>query len=390
MYRKIGWVIVMGVWLISTFKVMPMSVSADTTPVYYLTSPYCAVCQDVDVFLSEHPDLKEVLVAVDVTKPADAQQLKAIQEQAGITSVITPMFVRGADTLTGFNPSVKQTLGEWTSIPLMIDDPLADIDTSHWSGITVMTVMLGLVDGVNPCSIWALLFLMTMMVTRKYTKKEMLWIGHVYILTLAVIYGLFIAGLSFVTGDILNHGGLKVAVFLIAGIMGVANILTAFNVSLPVTFSISDKHKKTYIKLAGKKLKNKASIYRLTLTAVTVGLFASLIELPCTAGFPILWNGYMHELGAGWGVYVLYLMLYLSMYVLMEWLLLVGFVVSMKKLLLTEKAGASLKLGSGMLMVWLGIAFVIGKPWAMDVLCLGVVMLMAVGVSIVHYCRQSK
>jgi len=370
--------------------IKPKEVHAESVPIYYLASPYCSSCEKANIFLNEHVDLKETIIYLNTMDPENKEKIAELQAQADLDELITPTFIRQDDALIGFNASVQAQLFEWSGIEGKTTDPLDTIDTTKTSGLVFMTVILGSVDGVNPCSVWALLFLMTMMVARKYTKKQLFVIGHVYILTLTIVYGLFVLGVSLVTGNVLANIYLRLAVFFMASMIGIANILTSFHITLPFTFSIQPQHKKRYIQLAGKVFKNKHTVFQLSTTAVIVGLFASLIELPCTAGFPILWNGYMKEAGVIDGEYFVYLLLYLVMYVLIEWVLLMGIVLSMKKILLSEKAGLALKLGSGVLMVGLGIAFLFGDIFVRETYLLVVMALLAVLTGWLYYKWYSK
>ena len=56
--------------------------------------------------------------------------------------------------------------------------------------LPVVSILIGLIDGFNPCAMWVLLFLISMLIGMK-NKKRMLILGTTFLLTSALIYLLF-------------------------------------------------------------------------------------------------------------------------------------------------------------------------------------------------------
>jgi thiol-disulfide isomerase/thioredoxin len=77
-------------------------------------------------------------------------------------------------------------------IPEKIDLPLiGEIQTKNYS-LPVFAVVLGALDGFNPCAMWALLFLISLLLGMKDKKRR--WIlGTAFIITSAFVYFLFMA-----------------------------------------------------------------------------------------------------------------------------------------------------------------------------------------------------
>ncbi len=80
----------------------------------------------------------------------------------------------------------------------IIDLPfLGKIDFRQLS-LPVLTIVVGVLDGFNPCAMWALLFLITLLLGMK-NKRRMWLLGTVFIVTSAVVYFIFmVAWLKFV------------------------------------------------------------------------------------------------------------------------------------------------------------------------------------------------
>ena len=66
---------------------------------------------------------------------------------------------------------------------------LGEVDAKDVS-LPLIAVVLGFVDGFNPCAMWILIFLITMLFTMK-DKKKMWILGLTFILTSGVVYLLF-------------------------------------------------------------------------------------------------------------------------------------------------------------------------------------------------------
>ncbi len=98
-------------------------------------------------------------------------------------------------------------------------------------------------------------------------------------------------------------------------------------------------------------------------TTRLIALLASLIELPCTAGFPVIWNAILAGQEAGPAIYLPLLGLYLLMYILDELLVVLLMTFTMKKLYVSQTVGRSLKLISGLLMVYLAFVLLLGGDY---------------------------
>ena len=77
-------------------------------------------------------------------------------------------------------------------IPQTIEAPiLGEIDTKNLS-LPLFTIVLGALDGFNPCAMWALLFLISLLLGMK-DKKRMWILGVAFIVTSASVYFIFMA-----------------------------------------------------------------------------------------------------------------------------------------------------------------------------------------------------
>ena len=72
----------------------------------------------------------------------------------------------------------------------VVDVPLfGEIDARDFS-LPVLTVILGLVDGLNPCAMWVLLYLISIVISMNDRKRIWLLVGT-FVLTSGILYFLF-------------------------------------------------------------------------------------------------------------------------------------------------------------------------------------------------------
>lgn len=151
------------------------------------------------------------------------------------------------------------------------------------------TILIGAIDGFNPCSLWMLTLLLGFLV-HSNSKSKMLLVGIIFLFTTAVIYGLFIIGIFKSVNLISNLRYLNIltSIFILA--FGIINLKEYFYFKKGISTTISDKNKDKLIK----KMRNIVTADRgktlIVLMTIIVASTAAIAELPCTSGFPVIWS----------------------------------------------------------------------------------------------------
>jgi hypothetical protein len=91
----------------------------------------------------------------------------------------------------------------------------------------------------------------------------------------------------------------------------------------------------------------------------------ALVELPCTAGFPVIWSDLVNAAGVSGPEFAALLGIYLSVYLLDELVVFGAAIITMRATRLEERHGRALKLVGGMLMIAIGIT-IVTVPDALD------------------------
>lgn len=230
--------------------------------------------------------------------------------------------------------------------------------TSLGKGLPLwLTAMLiAFVDGFNPCNIFVLGMLLLILLQEGQSRKKLLIIGMTFVAVVYVIYFTFMAAWL----NIINLLGaiqpMRIAIAVIAIIAGIINFKERFAYRKGVTLMISDKYLgklREKIKRLGKKART-AKTGALMASAALLAIFASLIELPCTAGFPLIFTGILSAQTAGVSYYA-YLALYNLVYVIPLLVIVSLFAFGLSKATITKERMATIKYIAGLIMVLLGI-----------------------------------
>jgi thiol-disulfide isomerase/thioredoxin len=239
----------------------------------------------------------------------------------------------------------------------VVDIPgLGKVDLSEVS-LPLFTMVLGLIDGFNPCAFFVLCFLLTLLIYAK-SRAKILIVGLTFVFISGLVYFLFMsAWLNFFlfAGEIAfitTIGG------IIAVALGVINFKEFFLLGKgKVSTTISEEHKsKLFARMRG--LVKSAAMLEILAGTIILAIVANTYELFCTLGLPMIYTRTLTLHGLDTMSYYLYLALYNVFYILplMTIVLIFAWTLGSKKL--TQGTGELLKLISGFMMLGFGLALI--------------------------------
>ncbi|MBN2013561.1 MAG: hypothetical protein JW778_00125 [Candidatus Altiarchaeota archaeon] len=233
----------------------------------------------------------------------------------------------------------------------------------------VFTFIIALVDGFNPCAFAVLAFLLSIL-THTRSRKKMLFIGSIFILTSGFMYFLFIIVLLFLRTELLGEYKeiIRYLVAVIAMVAGIINIKDFFFFKKGVSLTMSAEKQGKIFKRIGalvREVNNARSKRDLLFAAVaTMALAAmvNLVELGCTFILPM---EYIETMLVNYPnnplSYIILTAFYAAVYVIPLFAILGSFVYSFKSERLNETQGRILKLVGGIIMLSLGLILIF-KP----------------------------
>jgi cytochrome c biogenesis protein CcdA/glutaredoxin len=246
-------------------------------------------------------------------------------------------------------PSPPQDGGE-----LLLDVPLVgSVDVGH-RALWLSTLLIAFVDGFNPCSLWVLALLLAVVINTR-SRRRVLLVGLTFLTVTAAVYGLFIAGLFSIFSYISFLGWIRVLVAGIALAFALINLKDYFFYKRGISLTIDDAQKPGIYRGIRGIMNAKASLPATLAATGGMALGVTLVELPCTAGLPVLWTTLLADAGVATGAFVALLALYMVVYLLDELLVFGAVVVTMRVARFEERQGRVLKLVGGAVMLALAL-----------------------------------
>ena len=228
-------------------------------------------------------------------------------------------------------------------------------------GLPAFTLVIGLLDGFNPCAMWVLLFILSLLVNL-HDRLKMFVIGGTFVVVSGAAYFAFMAawlniflllGVARATQTVLG------AVAVVVGAMNVKEFV-AFGAG--VTLSIPDSAKPT-IYARVRRIVQAENLVAALAGVVVLAVLVNIVELLCTAGFPAVYTRILTLRQLPSWQYYAYLFLYNVAYMLDDSIMLAVAVVTLGRHKLQERGGRWLKLVSGAVMLALGIALIVAPDW---------------------------
>jgi hypothetical protein len=228
-------------------------------------------------------------------------------------------------------------------------------------GLPAFTVAMGVLDGLNPCLVWALLFLLSMLV-HLHDRVRVGLIAGAYVLTTAVMhYALMAAWLN-----LFLLAGLSIALQRMLGgaalLMGLLNVKDSIAPGSRFTLSMPASAKPG----VGERLRRilaARSLPTALLAVVALAVVVHLAELLCTAAFPALYTAALSRQDLPALVTYGYLALYIVGYVLPPTAMVAAVVVALSSPKLSVATGRWLKLLSGCVMIALALVLMLRPDW---------------------------
>ncbi|WP_437719422.1 NrdH-redoxin [Sorangium sp. So ce448] len=358
----------------------------------------CPRCDEAKRFLTElegrRPGLRTIVADV-VEDRAALDRLRAIAEGQSTAAVSVPAFyVRGVlvvgyagrdatgrriEALLDSAPPPPTAAGEpAASCPLEPEQPpcpangaapragvvdvpvLGRLDVRDL-GLPAFTVLLGLVDGFNPCAMWVLLFLLSFLATLR-SRAKMLLIAGVFVLVSGLAYFAFMAAWLNFFLLVGASRAVQIALGAIAVLAGSVHIKDFFAWKRGVSLSIPEPVKPgIYARM--RAVVRAESLASALVAAGVLAVMVNVVELLCTAGLPALYTQLLAEKRLPAWQHYAYLGLYNVAYMADDMIMVGIAVATLSRRKLQEREGRWLKLLSGAIMVLLGLLLLFKPAW---------------------------
>lgn len=268
----------------------------------------------------------------------------------------------------GFNEQIaqdienclKECLGQGKTVPQKIKIPFyGSVDVSKLS-LPALTLILGIMDGFNPCAMWVLIVLISLLLSLRSRKKIAL-VGGTFIFAEGFLYFLFMtAWLNiFLAMRYVSLTRILIGIFgIVFGIWRIREFLTW----RPGVCKVVD-HSKSQEKILDKinKVLKPSAVPVTILGIVSLAFGVNLIEFFCSAGFPVMYTRILTLQNISKIQYYLYLFFYNILYMLDDFLVFGLAFFTLNRFNFSDKYNKYSTLVAGILILVLGILLIF-KP----------------------------
>ena len=308
--------------LLTLLVLLPISARAkEKVNLYLFHSETCSHCQAEIKYLKElekeYDNLKIHLYEVDRNK-TNLEKMINVKEKLNIDSPNVPFTVIGNYYYIGFSEGIqdgiKELVEKYTTQPETdVVKPIlegkeppkveilnGEIKTINIFGKTinpaklslpVLSIILGAIDGFNPCAMWVLIFLITMLFNMK-NRKKMWCLGITFLVTSALIYLLFMfTWLGITTTLITKVSWFKILIAAVALIGAFINLKSFYNsVKKGSGCEVVNEKKRKKIFEKIKHITTEKSFLLAMIGVIILAASVNVIELACSAGIPVLFT----------------------------------------------------------------------------------------------------
>lgn len=362
--------------------------------VYLFYSSSCVHCKAENAFLDDLEDQYGDTIDIkryEVTQNAtNNNYLKLVKERVGSTSSGVPFTVIGEKYYIGYSNTIGSTMENTIDSYLEsmngqtpgddsndsdddsgdvvnedknnIDLPLlGEVDAKQVS-LPLVAVILGTIDGFNPCAMWILLFLINMLFNMK-DRKKMWLLGLIFLFTSAFVYFLAMLGLSVVIG-MTAVVWVRTLIALVAIAGGIINLNSYLKTPKDGCHVVDEKKRKKYFTKI-KKFTNEQNLFLAIIGVIALAASVNLVELACSAGFPTIFISMLDLNGISGIGSILYILLYIVFFLIDDIVIFVIAMTTLKVSGITTKYNRLSHLIGGIIMVIIGLLLILKPEWIM-------------------------
>lgn len=339
--------------------------------IYVFYGEDCSHCRDFEKYLSEnilkdHPEIK--IERLEVWHNADNyNKMLLLLSERGIKARSVPTIIVGHQVFVGYasdelsGTEIKKSIYDLYCIDEQVEErslqiPLVGTVNISSLSVPILTIVLGLIDGFNPCAMWALVALITILIAAKDRKKIRL-VGSIFLLSSWLIYYIFMV-------FYLNTFKFLAFATFIRYIIGVLAIfagawyLNEFRTYQPGVCKVTSSKKQKSILEKMKAVANRKSLILVILGVIALAVSVNLIEMVCSIGLPVIYTQILSLNNLPAWQHYLYLVLYNTLYMADD--IIVFFMASktLNFVQLNHKYDRTMKLIGGLLIVILGFILI--------------------------------
>lgn len=365
--------------------------------IYLFYSEECPHCHKEREWLKEYQKENPDIQVKYYERNEHSDFLSKVRKSLAIKNSYVPLTVIGSDYFIGYNADIEKQIKEavlaykehedYCDIVSLVENGkdtegcrvknngiynlssyrilpiIGEVNIKEFS-LPIIAIVIGLVDGFNPCAMWVLIFLITMMLEMKNRKK--MWIlGLTFLISSAFVYLLFMISWlgisSFFSSTIFRY--LVGVIALLAALFNIRK----FSKERKKAIGCSTTSKKSRVGIIH-KVENVVKEKNLLLAIFGIVMLAfsvNVIELACSAGLPLLFTQILSMNSLTGLQYILYMGIYIFCFLLDDLIIFIIAMVTLKATGISNKYTKYSHLIGGIIMLLIGILLIVKPEWIM-------------------------
>lgn len=354
----------------------------------------CLYCAKEEEFFKEleKTDKNIKIYRFEIAYDKEGQAVaKKVEDLLGIKISTVPYVIIGRQSIIGFTEGitdveildaieynrthvVRDIVGEMLGVAVPItgdeDDPKETIIRLPFFGevqaksmsLPLLAVVIGALDGFNPCAMWVLLLLISMLIHIK-EKWKMWTLGLIFLFTSAIMYFFFM--LSWLNITMLFGSVFILRLIIGAVAVGGGSINIRNGLKKDDGCEVVDSTQRKKLRQRIQEISDQPTFILAIIGIMGLAITVNLVELLCSAGLPIVFTQVLALNQVTYWEKIGYLLIYVTFFLLDD---IIVFVIAMKTFELTgisTKYAKYSHLIGGAIMIILGILMVVKPGWLM-------------------------
>ena len=371
-------------------------IKAYDVDLYLFYSSTCPHCKAERIYLKELQKEYDYLTVHEYEVRENIIVTEKVKDGLGIKESYVPITVIGSDYIIGFSSATKSDIKflidkyhdndgcdvtrkiiQGKSIKSCLKQneaikknssikklPLIGKVDVKKASLPLISVVIGLVDGFNPCAMWILLFLITMLINMK-DRKRMWILGFTFIISSALVYLLFMLAYLKVASSLIQTW-FKYLIALVALIGGIINLKAYFKTrKKDIGCTVTDAKKRRKIVDKIRKILTEKSFILSFIGIIALAFSVNLIELACSAGLPVLFTQILAMNNLSTVATAFYFFLYLLFFMIDDLIVFIIAMITFKVTGISNKYSKYSHLIGGIIMVIIGVLMAFKTEWLM-------------------------
>ncbi|RJQ33674.1 thioredoxin family protein [Candidatus Parcubacteria bacterium] len=235
-----------------------------------------------------------------------------------------------------------------------------ELDTKSIS-LPVVTIILGALDGFNPCAMWVLLFLISLLLGIQ-DRRRMWVLGVTFIVASSAVYFLFMAAWL----NLILFLGFIIWIRILIGLVslggGAWNLKKYFkNKDGGCEVTGDEKRRRIFDRL--KEVTQQKNFWLAFVGIITLAFAVNLVEAICSAGLPAVFTQLLVLNNLPTWQYYAYILLYIFFFMLDDMLIFVIAMFTLKMTGISTKYSRWSNLIGGILMIVIGLLLIFKPEW---------------------------